>query len=129
VQSRGHPETWATRYEGPSAYALVDAYIQGSLEWHRKAAERAQALQRQAEEERTARLEAEAELQRAAAERAEEERARAVTERQQAEESARRLSRRSRIALRLVRNRRGCGGDRSLVVVAGGGAGSRDSRQ
>ena len=98
VQSRGHPETWTTRYEGPGAYALVDAYIQGSLEWHRKAAERAQALQRQAEEERTARLEAEAELQRAAAERAEEERARAVTERQQAEESARRLSRHSRIA-------------------------------
>jgi len=45
VQSRVHPETWTTRYEGPDAYALVDAYIQGSLEWHRKAAEGAQALQ------------------------------------------------------------------------------------
>jgi hypothetical protein len=99
VQSRAHPETWATRYEGPGAYALVDAYIQGSLEWHRKAAERAQALQRQAEEERTARLEAEAELQRAAAERAEGERARAVQDRQQVEDYAQRIARRSHIAI------------------------------
>ena len=99
VQSRAHPETWATRYEGPGAYALVDAYIQGSLEWHIKAAERAQALQRQAEEARTARLEAEAELQHAAAERAEGERARAVKDRQQAEDYAQRISRRSHIAI------------------------------
>ncbi|SBT05819.1 WD-40 repeat protein [Candidatus Accumulibacter aalborgensis] len=92
VIERTHPPAWAQRYEGAAAYALIDEYVQTSIDRVREDKAHDEALQRQAGQERTARLEAEALLQREATQRAE-------AEKQQAVAFNKVLRRRSRVAI------------------------------